>query len=51
MLNKSADSLPQKDAQAFKQLAVFHCLSLEIPRFQKLQKRLEACGKIIVNSP
>jgi len=24
MLTKSADSLPQKDAQAFKQLAKFH---------------------------
>jgi hypothetical protein len=36
MLTKSADSLPQKDAQAFKQLAVlFHLI---MPRNSTIQK-------------
>jgi hypothetical protein len=32
MLNKVGDTLPQKDAQAFKQLAVNFLFNLEIPR-------------------
>ena len=36
MLSKGAESLPQKDAQAFKQLAVLYYLSSEISRFEEL---------------
>jgi hypothetical protein len=49
MLNKGAESLPAKDAQAFKQLAVKKNINLEISRFQKFQKGSKTSGKIIVN--
>lgn len=36
MINKGAESLPAKDAQAYKQLAVLLINNLEILRRQKL---------------
>lgn len=33
MLSKGAETLPAKDAQAFKQLAVIYFIVLEISRF------------------
>lgn len=36
MINKGAESLPNKDAQAYKQLAVYILRIIEILRCQKL---------------